>query len=272
MEKASPKLFEIDALRGIAILLVFSLHVMSHSGLINKPRWVHDLLQFGKYGTTLFFVVSAFTLFRSSLYRAETGWVFFSNFLIRRVFRIFPMWWAALLIFYVPHYHLTMREFLANMTLAIAFTRTHMDEYFTAQWSIYIEESFYFFFAVFFPFLKDIRVALFVLCVSYGLSRLPFSYDKSLFEVLRQHWFVFPCGLLAYYFSRVVQERPSYRFPLKVGLLISCVSLAFFSCLEIAALTSTLLLLLALTRSQTRRGVGIPRWLIQTGKYSSGSR
>ncbi len=89
----------IDALRGIAILMV----VMAHAGqIVFKPGIEASITSFGTHGVQLFFMVSSFTLFmsyhqRQKIDKENTDKFFF----IRRIFRIAPAFYLATLFYLV---------------------------------------------------------------------------------------------------------------------------------------------------------------------------
>lgn len=82
------KLEHIDALRGVAILMVMLVHVSQKiSGLSSK---IILLSGYGQMGVQLFFVISAYTLWLSSAKRKDEQNKLL-NYFIRRVFRIAPL-------------------------------------------------------------------------------------------------------------------------------------------------------------------------------------
>lgn len=88
----------IDALRGIAILMVVAVHV-SQSNSLKIDDLTRSILNNGSKGVQLFFIVSAFTLFMSFNNRYDKESTPILNYSIRRFFRIAPMYYLAL-IFY----------------------------------------------------------------------------------------------------------------------------------------------------------------------------
>lgn len=82
----------IDALRGWAILGV----VLTHCNYQQLPSIGVNIMKSGGNGVQLFFVVSACTLWLSLTARkSEKG--FISNFFIRRIFRIAPLYYLAII-------------------------------------------------------------------------------------------------------------------------------------------------------------------------------
>jgi peptidoglycan/LPS O-acetylase OafA/YrhL len=95
----------LDGIRGGAILLVMFFHFSAYGhGLIRSDVWI-DRLYYrisgtGWIGVDLFFVLSGF-LITGILYDAKHTDRYFRNFYARRVLRIFPLYYAALLLFLV---------------------------------------------------------------------------------------------------------------------------------------------------------------------------
>jgi peptidoglycan/LPS O-acetylase OafA/YrhL len=83
----------INALRGYAILMVIAVHTAT--AFPDLPNWLARILSQGARGVQLFFVTSALTLSMSWVARKETA----ANFYTRRLFRIAPMFWVAIIFF-----------------------------------------------------------------------------------------------------------------------------------------------------------------------------
>jgi peptidoglycan/LPS O-acetylase OafA/YrhL len=73
---------ELDELKGLAMVLVIVYHI---GGIFGWQNWVH-----GEVGVDIFLIVSGFTLAHTS---RDMPW---SEFLRRRLLRIFPAYWVAL--------------------------------------------------------------------------------------------------------------------------------------------------------------------------------
>ncbi len=126
---------EIDFLRGLAVLLVVFFHYPSISYL-NKV---------GYMGVDLFFVLSGYLisglLFKEYL---KFGDVHSGRFLIRRGFKIYPLFYLfiGITIACRIHYHegIHLRDLLGELT----FTRNYIGGFWAHTWTLCVEEHFYF--------------------------------------------------------------------------------------------------------------------------------
>jgi peptidoglycan/LPS O-acetylase OafA/YrhL len=88
----------LDGIRGIAILLVMLFHFVPSSGLTGVVgKTVSKLTRSGWAGVDLFFVLSGF-LITGILWDTKRSPHFFRSFYLRRVLRIFPLYYAVLLV------------------------------------------------------------------------------------------------------------------------------------------------------------------------------
>lgn len=86
----------IDILRGLAILGVIAVHCGQQVGELNIV--VASIFNYGQLGVQLFFVASAITLCLSSAQRGERSAL---NFYVRRFFRIAPLFYLAILFYFL---------------------------------------------------------------------------------------------------------------------------------------------------------------------------
>ena len=154
MQKQHGYFSQLDGLRAIAIILVILFHWFPEGQGIN-------ILANGPLGVTLFFVLSGFLITRilllSRVSAAETGIALtYKNFLLRRVLRIFPLYyfllftvWQARSVPVIPtintdfytypvHYLLYISNFLLEKT-------TNWSDLLSTLWSLAVEEQFYIF-------------------------------------------------------------------------------------------------------------------------------
>jgi peptidoglycan/LPS O-acetylase OafA/YrhL len=87
---------QLDILRGLAILAVIAYHASNHL------KWAvfSSLVSYGWCGVDLFFVISGF-LITGILLRSRDDDAYFVNFYMRRVLRIWPLYFAFLLLMIV---------------------------------------------------------------------------------------------------------------------------------------------------------------------------
>ena len=112
MTLTKPYVPALDAIRGAAILAVFLFHSLGVSFGFDKLPWnglFRDFanasksflllypLTYGSAGVAIFFVVSGFCIHLSFSKGSDKRWASFAN---RRLFRIYPPYLFALLIFF----------------------------------------------------------------------------------------------------------------------------------------------------------------------------
>ncbi len=111
------KLKYIDALRGLAILMVIAAHTFQYSTSFSDDIF-NKIVSHGARGVQLFFIVSAFTLFLSFNYRKVKETKVNIKFFIRRLFRIAPMYYLGIIYFlfqdgFGPRYWLGDKDYLS---------------------------------------------------------------------------------------------------------------------------------------------------------------
>lgn len=228
----------LDALRCFAIIYV----VVSHLILIPQPNlaipsWVAPLLTNGGYaGVSLFFVLSAFSLcFALDARRGEPEII--KKFYLRRFFRIAPLFYLMLLIYWIRDAALLgvihpVSEVLINASLLFNLFPAHITGFVWASWAIGILAILYLLFPLIYRWIRSLPAALILFIVSvllsWGWSHFVLHYgeaagylktdDKNFalgFGFLQQLP-VFVCGVIVYrlyfdYFSKLnARKREMY--------------------------------------------------------------
>lgn len=154
----------LDGVRGMAILLVLFFHLNLLRSVTTEhamDSFASKLFSAGWCGVDLFFVLSGFLITRI-LYQAKESDRYFTNFYLRRTLRIFPLYYAVLVLTFIIIPHLPSGLipsekldrwakvdvnplwywfYLSNFSTAMAGTWGHgiLD----VTWSLAIEEQFY---------------------------------------------------------------------------------------------------------------------------------
>jgi peptidoglycan/LPS O-acetylase OafA/YrhL len=174
---------ELDALRGIAALMVVLFH-------FTYETYISQLgFKLGSTGVDLFFMISGFVIFRS-LNKVKSS----KEFIINRVSRLYPTYWTCVsfafliisLYAFYKHESIPLLQYLANMT---------MFQYYLKQpnldgpyWTMIIEMIFYIAILLLFHFKKikyvnQIALSI-IIATALFVSVLHSAFVKTLTEVI----------------------------------------------------------------------------------------
>jgi peptidoglycan/LPS O-acetylase OafA/YrhL len=220
----------IDALRGLAILGVISVHV---SELFHNLPWpIEPIVKQGARGVQLFFVLSSLCLLMSWHRRTPTLREFFA----RRFFRVAPMFYLAIVAYalidgfsprpFAPH-GVTIADYLAAVTFLHGWLPNAIDSIVPGGWSIACEASFYLIFPALAVWIRELRSALVGLLVSivigfgltYAASNFRGTTDAQVYSDFLYLWppFQLPAflvGFVVYFAHRDNILFDRYRVPL----------------------------------------------------------
>ncbi|MGC3996237.1 MAG: acyltransferase [Anaeromyxobacter sp.] len=148
----------LDGVRGLAVLMVLVFHFI---GQMDASTWLERkvayLLAFGAYGVELFFVLSGF-LITGILQDAREKPHYFRNFYMRRLLRIFPLYYMVLVAVFlvaplIPAFQGAQLDYLRErqgwawlygVNVYIAIHGDWLLSYVDHFWSLCVEEHFYF--------------------------------------------------------------------------------------------------------------------------------
>lgn len=165
------KLAFVDSLRGLAALMVVICHVAYiPSPNLQAPNTFLRLVNAGKAGVILFFIISAFTLCLSfQLRNSSFSPIHACHFYLRRLFRVMPLFlfsipiaWARDLIVY--DYPRPLNDTLVSAMSA--FVPNSHDSVVWASWTLGVEFLFYILFPLVFRICNTLRRTLFFLLTS----------------------------------------------------------------------------------------------------------
>ncbi|WP_322106822.1 acyltransferase [Paraburkholderia sp. J41] len=237
---ARGRLVELDFVRGLAILAVMGFHFHTvHTGYALVELIEYPLKSFGTEGVNLFFTLSGFLVGGLLLRQyAHTGRIAARRFIVRRIFKIWPAYYALILFHVLVGRHPRDTFVWQNLT--------HLQNYFGTSiaqtWSLAVEEHFYLFLPALLIVLAHWRLranaligVMAVLCavvlgarcavVASGDLNAAFNYTQYRIDSL-----LFGVMLAAIYWMkpemwRVLAVRKAWLWS-AVGLLIAWLALA----------------------------------------------
>lgn len=192
----------LDGVRGLAILGVLLFHFVAQTTVTNSFEGaVNRILNYGSLGVDLFFVLSGF-LITGILYDSRSSAHYFRNFYMRRVLRIFPLYYFVLAVIFlvlplVPWLRETelvaLREYqwwawLYAVNIYLSIRQEWALSYIEHFWSLAVEEHFYFIWPLFVWLLRGrpqvlLKAALGVAIVSFAARVVASAAGASIVTV-----------------------------------------------------------------------------------------
>lgn len=142
---SSNRLPALDGLRALAVLLVFLIH-SGGFGLRELGTVGNSLVDHGRYGVTMFFVLSAFSMCLSVKEGFEGQPVSWLRYGLRRFFRIAPLFYLLMIWLFVmgPGLgHYDPASVTAHFTFAMMVLPQYANDMIGVEWSIAVEMAFY---------------------------------------------------------------------------------------------------------------------------------
>ena len=182
------RVYVLDDLRGIAILLVVFFHYCIHrplsegeviSSFTESLREGNDYFNLGGFAVSLFFLISGFVIPMSL--NGDDKKKVVKKFAIKRFFRLFPTYWfaiifiAGIILYFKDANAFTLKQILINFTMMQDFLKQKsIDGVF---WTLMVELKFYILTAILFFFgaLKDIKYVMFFF-FAYSMLTLFLGY------------------------------------------------------------------------------------------------
>jgi peptidoglycan/LPS O-acetylase OafA/YrhL len=212
-----PHIRELDAVRGLAALMVFFHHVcftsIDPAGSGKGVYLLYNLSHYGAYGVDLFFVLSGF-LITSLLIKDRPSTTFYRDFYWKRALRILPLYILSLLalLLFVQHsgrYVLLSVLFLANFSWLFHIQGTGV------LWTLAIEEQFYLLWPSVVrkrsvPQLRHWALAIVIGCILLRLIAACFGHHNYYFTFFRCDGLAIG-ALLACWYERRQTTPPNTR-------------------------------------------------------------
>lgn len=209
------KLSYINSARGIAILMVLSLHVSLLINLKEHNRILEFIFKYGQLGVQLFFIASAYTLCLSADHRKSEQHAL-RKFYVRRYFRIFPVYYLGIMIYFLIHFitnnyeAYNLKNITANILFIHGFIPSANNRIVPGGWSIGTEMIFY----LMFPFLRTFLFSGYLLFKALCITLICFLalYYFDIYVGNSTFWYynivvqlpVFLVGMIYYKYSQMI--------------------------------------------------------------------
>lgn len=238
----------ITGLRGYAALMVFLIHTGNLYG-INRP-FFNRIVEFGKYGVILFFVISAFTICLSIARKEHFS---FKKYIIRRFLRIAPLYFLISIIcfgfngiisggaYYMQLFGVKSYDIfnlITHLTFTSIFFQQYQNSLIGLEWTIPLEFFYYFLIPVFFFLTKKNFLSIFVLMIlglfliSHTNVYLPIYIVRSGGGEwgLEQYLTIYSLGVLAFFLlvaHKILKKYTVIKTKIVGGVVLSIIGILY---------------------------------------------
>lgn len=277
------KLYNIQILRAVAVLAVLFYHLKAVSYKFYTNIDFPEFTSFGSGGVDLFFVISGFIIILVN-HNKESGVKYAASFLLKRLIRIFPIYWVyslSVLIVYLFYPNLVNNSQNGEINFLLSFFLIPHDTLplLMVGWSLSYELYFYLLVTLMICFFKWIYfkyILFFILCtILVNVVYEIFENSISLNFLLNPYIIEFVIGAFVSYIYVISKERKLdyvclIMLILTLGFLLYSYDMRYGYELKrviIFGIPSTLLLIFALIlKSQQNNFVG--KYLSNIGEWS----
>lgn len=205
------RLNSLDLFRGLAIVLV----VLSHAAGIFGFDYL-GLLGAGRYGVVLFYLVSGYTIYYVLMER-DVGKFGISNFLLKRLFRIAPLFYLCLFLAFISTGELSVLPFLFLGFIDV----TTFNKILHVEWSIYVEIIFYLLAPVIIKIKKSNQLLLILFFILLSmLWRSLYHVEMEHSDTLKQFYYFNPINFFySFLIGGYLHQLVRYKTGIKVSVL-----------------------------------------------------
>jgi len=242
----------IDSIRGIAILMVILVHASTYIHGLDKTTFI--LTSYCQMGVQLFFIASAYTLCLSKSNRENENHSTI-KYAIRRLFRIGPMYYTGILLYFLiavlyvynsnytnklPMYY-NIQNILCNILFLHGFYQPANNNIVPGGWSIGTEMAFYVIFPLLYFYAKKIKeqiaqsfiiITIVIIILSQLIFYIIYIYthhsvynDNFMYFTIINQLPVFYSGIVYFFIEKNGILKTNWKFDLTLFVLLTLLSL-----------------------------------------------
>jgi len=231
--KAKSHIEILDFLRGLAALGVVLFHFSGSALPTIKPNALTDFFSWGMLGVQVFFVISGFII-PYSMYRSGYSLNGAFKFIFKRLARIGPPAWIAVLLLFVIYYGaiamngrpvesmpwpgISFEAILANIFFCYSILETGL--YNEVYWTLEVEFQFYIFIALMLPLIIRYVSNELILTIILGLISLSYFVHFEKIWFFRDNSF-FLLGILLFLYKTNLIKR-NYFIYTSISMMLIC--------------------------------------------------